>query len=107
MEQAPEDPSPHAPPANARPLANMKSLLCRNGLPLSLCCPLHPPPCPKDIAMVTSCWHNRGLELKVGLRLGRGLREAGGRAWEATGRAGGRGEGAVGSRTHVSPRVTL
>lgn len=98
VEQAPEDPSPHAPPAGARLLASVKSLLCRTGLPRSVHCPLQPPRCPKDIAMVTSCWHKRGLELKVGLRLGPGLREAGGQAWEATGCGG------VGGRQQQTPR---
>lgn len=84
----PRRPLPARPPSGARLLASVKSLLCRTGLPRSLCCPLQPPPCPKDIAMVTSCWHKQGLELKVGLRLGPGLREAGGQAWEATGGGG-------------------
>lgn len=103
----PKTPPRTLPPAGARLLASVKSLLCGNGLPLSLCCPLQPPPCPKDIAMVTSCWHKRGLELKVGLRLGLGLREAGWQAWEATGGGGVGGRGGVRSRPHVSPRTAL
>lgn len=33
--------------------------------------PLHPPPCPKDISMVTSWWQKQGFELKVGDSAGR------------------------------------